>query len=220
MLERGGAYRVTISIDPKTDDPWLDQLMLTDPYGFDGRGFIHSAGVALRRWPSAAWFQPIAQIGKRGDAEWPLVPLDGGNALSPYGEKCSSLPFNYAESSEHASFCATNKKSKSCVRRALSLRASDPLPREELEAAKKAWTQDSFVYDGRRCTTTFPRKTFVSEFVASDTGEFFLFVNDAVHIAWPARDQISYRNNTGTANVSIERLPRAEAPATTTSSAP
>ena len=97
MLERGGAYRVTISIDPKTDDPWLDQLMLTDPYGFDGRGFLYSAGVALRRWPSAAWFQPIARIGKRGDAEWPLVPLDGGGALSPYGEKCSSLPFNYAE---------------------------------------------------------------------------------------------------------------------------
>jgi len=112
---------------------------------------------------------------------------------------------------------ATHKDLKSCIGRDLSLRVSDPLPREELEAAKKAWTQDSFVYDGRSCTTTFPRKTFVSEFVASDTGEFFLFVNDAVHIAWPARDQISYRNNTGAATVAIERLPRTEAPATTAS---
>jgi uncharacterized protein (DUF2235 family) len=215
MLERGGAYRLTISIDPEKDDPWLDQLMLTDPYGFDGRGFVYSAGVALRRWPSASWFQPIARIGERGDVEWPLVPLDGGGALSPYGEKCSSLPSNYAKSPEHAAFCATHKDLKSCVGRDLSLRVSDPLPREELEAAKKAWMQDSFVYDGRSCTTTFPRKTFVSEFIASDTGEFFLFVNDAVHIAWPARDQISYRNNTGAATVAIERLPRAEAPATT-----
>ena len=30
-VERGGVYRLTISIDPKSDDPWLDQLMLTDP---------------------------------------------------------------------------------------------------------------------------------------------------------------------------------------------
>ncbi|MBM3553346.1 MAG: hypothetical protein FJX45_16725 [Alphaproteobacteria bacterium] len=217
MLERGGAYRLTISIDPESDDPWLDQLMLTDPYGFDGRGFIYGAGVALRRWPSASWFHPIARIGKRGDVEWPLVPLDGGVALSPYGEKCSSLPFNYAKSPEHARFCETHKESKSCVRHDLSLRPSDPLPREELDAARKAWAQDSFVYDGRSCTTTFPRKTFVSEFIASETGEFFLFVNDAVHVAWPARDQISYRNNTGSATVSIERLPLMEAPATTAS---
>lgn len=220
MLERGAAYRLTISIDPTSDDPWLDQLMLTDPYGFDGRGFVYSAGLALRRWPSAAWFQPIARIGERGDVEWPLVPLDGGGALSPDGEKCSSLPSDYAGSAEHADFCATHKDFKSCIGRDLSLRVSDPLPREELDAARKAWTQNSFIYGGRSCTTTFPRKTFVSEFIARDTGEFFLFVNDAVHIAWPARDQISYRNNTGSATVSIERLPRAEAPATTVSSAP
>ena len=66
-VERGGVYRLTISIDPKSDDPWLDQLMLTDPYGFDAKGWVQTAGVALRRWPSAAWFHPIARIGARGD---------------------------------------------------------------------------------------------------------------------------------------------------------
>nr|WP_256031909.1 DUF2235 domain-containing protein [Methylocystis suflitae] len=219
MLERGGGYRLTISIDPEKDDPWLDRLMLTDPYGFDGKGFVYRAGVALRRWPSAAWFQPIARIGERGDVEWPLIPLDGGGALSPYGEKCSSLPSDYAESAARASFCATHKDLQSCVGGDLSLGVGDPLPPEELDAAKKAWTQDSFVYGGRSCTTTFPRKTFVSEFIASDTGEFFLFVNDAVHVSLDGRKQVFYDNNTGTAKVTIERLPR-DATRATTASAP
>lgn len=71
--------------------------------------------------------------------------------------------------------------------------------------------------DGRSCTTTFPRKTFVSEFVASDTGELFLFVNDAAHVSLDGRKQIFYDNNTGTAKVTIERLPRDAAGATTAS---
>ncbi|MBG0800079.1 DUF2235 domain-containing protein [Methylocystis sp. H4A] len=215
-VERGGVYRLTISIDPKSDDPWLDQLMLTDPYGFDAKGWIQTAGVALRRWPSAAWFHPIARIGARGDSEWPLVPIDGGGALSPRGRRCSMLPLNYSETAEHKSFCANHPAAKSCVDGGLSL-SIDPLPADELDAAKAAWARDSYSYDGKSCNSAFPRKTFVSEFVASDTGEFFLFVNDAVHMSLDGRKQIFYDNNTGTAKVMIERLPRDAARATTAS---
>ncbi|WP_281024507.1 phospholipase effector Tle1 domain-containing protein [Methylocystis rosea] len=215
-VERGGVYRLTISIDPKSDDPWLDQLMLTDPYGFDAKGLVQSAGVALRRWPSAAWFHPIARIGTRGDSEWPLVPIDGGGALSPRGRRCSMLPLNYSETAEHKSFCANHPAAKSCVDGGLSL-SIDPLPADELDAAKAAWARDSYSYDGKSCNSVFPRKTFVSEFVASDTGELFLFVNDAAHVSLDGRKQIFYDNNTGTAKVTIERLPRDAARATTAS---
>ena len=217
-VERGGVYRLTISIDPKSDDPWLDQLMLTDPYGFDAKGLVQSAGVALRRWPSAAWFHPIARIGARGDAEWPLVPIDGGGALSPHGRRCSMLPLNYSETAEHKSFCANHPGAKSCVDGGLSL-SIEPLPADELDAAKAAWARDSYSYDGKSCNSAFPRKTFVSEFVASDTGELFLFVNDAAHVSLDGRKQIFYDNNTGTAKVTIERLPR-DATRATTASAP
>lgn len=216
MLEHGAVYRLTISIDPKSDDPWLDQLMLTDPYGFDSKGWVQTAGVALRRWPSAAWFHPIARIGARGISEWPLVPIDGGGALSPRGRRCSVLPLNYSETAEHKSFCANHPGVKSCVDGGLSL-SIDPLPADELDAAKTAWARDSYSYDGKSCDSVFPRKTFVSEFVASDTGELFLFVNDAAHVSLDGRKQIFYDNNTGTAKVTIERLPRDAARATTAS---
>jgi len=215
LLERGGVYRLTISIDPKNDDPWLDQLMLTDPYGFDGKGWALGAGVVLRRWPSAAWFQPVARIGGRGDVEWPLAPSDGGGPLSARGRRCSRLPHNYGRTDEHKSFCVEHPTLKSCLHEDLSLRVADPLPRDELDAAKAAWARNSFeMGGGKSCSSPFPRKTFSTEFVARDTGELFLFVNDAAHVAWDGRAQMFYANNTGTATVTLERLPRAVAAAT------
>ncbi|MGD9543526.1 MAG: DUF2235 domain-containing protein [Methylocystis sp.] len=220
LVERGAPYRLTINVDPRNGhQPWLDQLILTDPYGFDSAGFALSAATVLRRWPSAAWFHPIARIGSRGEVEWPLIPSDGGGALPSRGRRCTRLPIRYDETPEHAEFCKSAPNAASCSA-GMALSVADPLPSDELDAATRAWTRDTFELDGRSCSSPFPRTTFMSEFIARDTGELFLFVNDAAHIAWPGRDQIFYKNNTGTATITIERLPRAEAPATTASSAP
>ena len=220
LLERGAPYRLTIKVNPRNGhQPWLDQLIMTDPYGFDSSGVALSAATVLRRWPSAAWFHPIARIGSSGEVEWPLVPSDGGGALPSRGRRCTRLPIRYDETQEHAEFCKSTPTAASC-NAGMALSVSDPLPPKELAAAKRAWTRDTFELDGRSCNSPFPRTTFVSEFIARNTGELFLFVNDAAHIAWPGRAQIFYRNNTGTATVTIERLPRADAPATTASNAP
>jgi len=220
MLERGAAYRLTIRVDPaKGDAPWLDQLIMTDPYGFDSSGVALSAATVLRRWPSAAWFHPIARIGASGEVEWPLIPVDGGGALTSRGRRCTRLPIRYTETREHREFCKLTPKAASC-REDMGMSAYDPLPISELVTATRAWQEHNSVFDGRNCSSPLPRTTFVSEFIARDAGELFLFLNDAVHIAWPGRAQIFYANNTGTAAVTIERLPRAEAPATTASSAP
>lgn len=220
LLERGAPYRLTINVDPRNGghDPWLDQLILTDPYGFNSSGVTLSAATVLRRWPSVAWFHPIARIGESGELEWPLVPVDGGGALSPRDRRCTQLPIRYDETPEHAEFCKATPKAASCDP-GMAMSVSDPLPSDELDAAKRAWTRDTFELDGRSCNSPFPRTTFVSEFIARDTGELFLFVNDAAHIAWPGRAQIFYRNNTGTATVAIERLSRVETSATTASTA-
>jgi hypothetical protein len=220
MLERGAAYRLTIGVDPeKGDAPWLDQLIMTDPYGFDSPSVILSAFTVARRWPSAAWFHPIARIGASGEVEWPLVPVDGGGALQSRGRRCTRLPVRYEETREHKEFCNLTPKAASCGD-GMGISPYDPLPTGEIAAATRAWTERNSVLDERDCSSPLPRTTFVSEFVARDAGELFLFVNDAAHIAWPGRAQIFYANNTGSATVSIERLPRAEAPETTASSAP
>lgn len=210
-LERGGAYRLAISVDLDTDDPWLDRLTLTDTYGFEGAGLAHGVGVLLRRWPSAAWFQPIARIGGRGDVEWPLAPIDGGGPLSPRGRRCSTLPRDYSVE-EHNAFCANHQEAASCASRAFRLGTWEPLPRDEIAAAKVAWMRDRFpINNGQEvCNSPFPRKTFVSEFVAADAGELFLFVNDAAHVTLNGREQAFYSNNTGTATVALERLPRTQ----------
>ena len=219
LLERGAPYRLTINVDPRNGhEPWLDQLILTDPYGFDSSGVTLSAATVLRRWPSVAWFHPIARIGESGELEWPLVPVDGGGALSSRGRRCTRLPIRYDETPEHAEFCKATPKAASC-NAGMAMSVSDPLPSNELDAAKRAWARDTFELNGRSCNSPFPRTTFVSEFIARDTGELFLFVNDAAHIAWPGRAQIFYRNNTGTATVAIERLSRAGTSATTASTA-
>jgi hypothetical protein len=170
--------------------------------------------VVLRRWPSASWFHPIARIRARGDVEWPLVPLDGGGALSPHGWRCSMLPLDYSTTADHKSFCAGHPTMKSCLNDDLSLGIADPLPRDELDAAKAAWVRSFPFEGGNSCNSSFPRMAFVSEFVTRDTGELFLFVNDAAHVAWYGRAQMFYANNTGTATVTLERLPRAAATTT------
>jgi hypothetical protein len=55
--------------------------------------------------------------------------------LSPYDLKCSSLPFDYGKSAEHASFCETHNDLKSCVGRDLSLRVSPRAVQRSLQAA-------------------------------------------------------------------------------------
>ena len=83
------------------------------------------------------------------------------------------LPLDYSTTAEHKSFCAGHPTMKSCLSDHLSLRIADPLPRDELDAAKAAWVRDSFPLEGgNSCNSSFPRKAFVSEFVARDTGNF------------------------------------------------
>ncbi len=119
------------------------------------------------------------------------------------------LPLDYSTTAEHKSFCVKHPMMKSCLSGDMSLGVADPLPRDELDAAKAAWARDYFPLEGgKSCNSSFPRKAFVSEFVARATGELFLFVNDAAHVTWDARSQMFYANNTGTATVTFERLPR------------
>lgn len=217
-VERGVAYRITIEADPaKGADPWLNQTILTDVYGFDSGDVILVAGSVLRRWLSAAWLHPIARIGATGDVEWPLVPIDRSAPLSAQGRRCTRLPIRLETTTEHKAYCATHEATPACAPSGLGW--GDPLPADERGAAVKAWTQGAFAYGRTACLSAFPRKIFVSEFVARETGEFFLFVNDAVH-AWSPRDQWTYRNNSGTATVKLERAPIfAPAPPTTAADA-
>jgi hypothetical protein len=58
----------------------------------------------------------------------------------------------------------------------------------------------------QRGGASYPRKTLVSDFVAQKTGELFLFVNDALPLAY-FPDDTHYRNNSGSARITLTRAP-------------
>jgi uncharacterized protein (DUF2235 family) len=50
-----------------------------------------------------------------------------------------------------------------------------------------------------------PSRVLISDITADATGELFLYVNDAV-LTWPGRTGMFYRNNGGTAKVTVKRI--------------
>jgi uncharacterized protein (DUF2235 family) len=239
-IERGVAYRLSIEIKKEnSDQPWFDKLFITDVHGFESKGFLLGISEPMRRWPSAAWFHPIARIGDKGDAEWPLVAIDGGAPIPARGEKCTRLPIRYDETEEYKQHCKSTKSmregaisegavpkpekkcqskyreltkqltAQKCETAKLDLPTACQLPKEELQTANAAWERNTFPWGnvGEQCTSAFPRRTFVSDFVAQQTGELFLFVNDAVVFPLGGEPQVFYQNNSGTATITLQRIP-------------
>ncbi|MBY6241684.1 DUF2235 domain-containing protein [Methylosinus sp. Sm6] len=205
-VERGAAYRLSVEIGPH-DDPWLDQTMLTDVEGFDSPGAAFLFAAVFRRWPDAAWHQPVARIGARGAEEWPLLPASRDLPLSPREGKCTGLPRDFAATAEHAAFCSSDPDPSACRALGERLKLGDPLPRAEIAAARAAWETRDFTFSGGVCRSVYPRRTLVSDFVAEATGELFLFVNDVVFFPWGQTPQGFYTDNTGTATITLERRP-------------
>lgn len=205
-VEKGAAYRVSIEIDAESghDEPWFDQLIMTDVAGFESDSLSLGVSTLFRRWPSIGWFHPVARIGATGDAEWPLISIDGAQPLQTRGEKCTQLPIRYGSEE----YCKLNKiEPRACPTDDLALSMADQLPEKKLAAARAAWSNRRFSSNSRPCLSAFPRQKLVSDFVATKTGEFFLFVNDAVFFPVGGSPQPTYLNNRGTATVTLERLP-------------
>jgi uncharacterized protein (DUF2235 family) len=203
-VERGAAYRLTVEVGPE-DDPWIDRTILTDVEGFDSVGLLHRLAAVFRRWPDAAWHQPIARIGARGAEEWPLVSNARDRPLSPREGKCTGLPRDFTATKQHEEHCATQSDAAACLSLGERLDYGAPLPREEIAAARAAWETREFTFGGGACQSVYPRRALVSDFVAEETGELFLFVNDVVFFPWRQTPQGFYTNNTGTATVTLER---------------
>lgn len=217
-VEKGAAYRLSI----KMEKPWFDQLIMTDVGGFESNTFFRKIFLTpLLRWPSAGWFQPIARIDDGGDVEWPLTAIDQSSSLPAQGVRCSRLPIPYDETPE---FCDPQQTSKEeCLSRKKAL--SDqigwygPLPKTEYGNAELAWRYSKGKWKSRAgkdsdCESPYPRDTFVSDFVARKSGELFIFVNDALPFLWQDYNAF-YKNNLGSAKVTLQRVPVGTVPTTT-----
>lgn len=177
-------------------EPFFDQTIMTDIAGFRDLSLRHLTTKPILRWWSADWFQPIARIGVGGTAEWPLVAVDGDEALDVGVDVHNQpRPIHFYKAPEYASRLTELQRGDAKADPS-RLSACDKIPEGELLAAQGIRKRQNL------------RTTYVSQFVASDNGELFLFVNDAI-MAIPFAPTIEcfYTNNTGKAKVTIERTP-------------
>jgi uncharacterized protein (DUF2235 family) len=215
-IENGGACRVTIKIT----EPWFDRTIMTDVGGFEGDTLVRKIFKApFLRWPFAGWFQPVARIGGDGDIDWPLVSNDGSGPLPIRGKKCTRMPIAYEDTQE---FCDAHRNEPGkCSGKVIMdtkneapLSYYDPLPESEMTTATEAWNSSGKSGDGNPCKSIYPRRTFVSDFVAQKSGELFLFVNDDMPVLGFGSINQFYRNNRGAATVTLQRVPLSAPPKT------
>lgn len=220
-VEKGIAYRLLIDID--RDDPWFDGPIMTDVGGFENDGLPWKIlRWPLLRWPSAGWFQPIARIGADGDVEWPITANDGSGPIPADPGGCTQMPKSYLLTDE---FCRAHDEPIPCdnARKEMeremgqswldfAIGGSKPLPPQVVANASDAWrqTQGARRNSRAKCSSSYPRMTLVSDFVAQKTGELFLFVNDAMPGFFKPAADTHYMNNRGSATITLSRAPLAD----------
>jgi uncharacterized protein (DUF2235 family) len=181
-VEKGRQYRIRIEMS----DPWFDQTILSGVNGFRKSGF-HLLALPIRRLYGADWFQPVARIGKDGTDIIPLQALTGMPADElPRKDRATYL-------TETTPFSEENSEPGRSVR---AIKWYQPISDAVLPAAFDAWRKEGL------------EQVMVAEFVAPNSGELFLFVNDAIQVV-PFLGPFDrfYGNNRGTAKVDLQHVP-------------
>jgi uncharacterized protein (DUF2235 family) len=80
VLEKDHRYIITLTTREGSGHRWFDRDIPTDPIGFPSDSLRYWSATPLRRWWNADWFKPIARIGRFGNDEYVLDPM---NDLAP-----------------------------------------------------------------------------------------------------------------------------------------
>ena len=197
-IEKGRKYRIWIDVR----DPWFDRTIMSGANGFRDSSWRHVLASSIRRWSGAGWFQPVLRIGAKGNTELPLeainvMPADQlPRPLNPMDpEDKTTRPVRLEDTAEF-------KDPASELHRSWQPFGNfAPIPAAALPAAGNVWRKQGLA------------DRMVADFVAADTGEIFLYVNDAVQL-FPLLGPFNkyYNNNSGTARVQLQRMPLPPAP--------
>lgn len=215
-LVEGHTYRVWVEMAT----PFFDQSIMTDIAGFSEGLPRHVPAKLIRRWWNADWFQPIARVGHKGIAEWPLQALDGAVAVklgenkvpraAADGTKATesteqNVPIEFWEADRYKSRLDELRKEQEILDKQKKKETVDPsridtcekIPETELTAAQQ-------IHRDQRGL----RRTLVSQFTAPASGELFLYLNDAIAaVPFGPTFKCFYNNNSGRARVTVEAVP-------------
>jgi uncharacterized protein (DUF2235 family) len=191
-VEKGRHYTLWIEMN----HPFFDQTIMTDVAGFRDLSLRYVMALPIRRHWSADWFQPIARIGAGGNAEWALIAVDGSEALE-LGQDVAgkNIDNRFYEAEEYAPRLAELHRGEAKADPS-RLEWCAKLPDKEYAAAEMIRNEQNL------------RRTYVSQFAAPESGELFLYVNDAI-AAVPFGPTVTcfYNNNRGSAKVTIQSMP-------------
>ena len=172
----GRKYRIRLDMDEGVNGEWFDKGIRADVAGFSADSIRHYTAAPLKRWWRENWFQPIARIGEVGNYEHVLQP----------GAPLPSVRFKH---------CRPPQEELS----GLDAIQNTPLPAPE---EFKKMQLDCEARDPKRLR---PNRVLISDITANATGELFLYVNDAILMV-PGLANVFYRNNSGSAKVTVTRI--------------
>lgn len=184
-VEKDHKYRIWISVV----DPWFDRTIMSGANGFQLYDPKHVVALPIRRWYAADWFQPVVRISSQGTAELPLTAANAmpADQLPRKGPDGKDLPI-HVEDADAGSNLPPNWQKK--------FGNYEPIPDAILPAAREIWQRQGLA------------KLMVADFVAPESGELFLYVNDAIQIfPFFGPFELYYKNNRGSAKVEVQRLP-------------
>jgi uncharacterized protein (DUF2235 family) len=190
-LIAGRKYRIQLDMDTGVSGEWFDKGIRTDVAGFTADSMRHYMASPLKRWWWENWFQPIARIGEIGNYEHVLQPA-------------APLPVVHFD-------CPRKKRLSRWEARWEAIKgipeAIEGIPEAIRDTPSPATAEFKQTQPdceaGERIP---PNRTLISDITADATGELFLYVNDAVW-AFPGRPtDFFYRNNSGTAKVTVKRI--------------
>lgn len=194
-VEKDHKYRIWIAIK----DPWFDRTIMSGVNGFQFYGVLQLVALPSRRWIRAEWFQPILRIGGQGTAEMPLASLDAAQPdrlprrRAENGRKIDR-PIQVEDTPEFAD--PTGGLRRRWPNFDAKFGSFEPLKGDALAAAREIWSRQDLA------------RLMVADFVATESGELFLYVNDAIQVfPFFGPFQLYYGNNSGTAEVHVLRLP-------------
>jgi hypothetical protein len=153
--------------------------------------------LPIRRLYRADWFQPVARIGAEGGVELLLKEIDElpadelprpRNPTDPNNK--ATYPIRVEDTDE---FSDTDGELR---RRWSHFGYFEPIPEAARRAAREVWRKQGLA------------SRMVADFVAPESGAFFLYVNDAIQVVpfVGAFDRF-YKDNDGTAKVTLQRIP-------------
>ncbi|MDA9438354.1 hypothetical protein XH98_04275 [Bradyrhizobium sp. CCBAU 51745] len=215
-VEKGRKYRVFIDVK----EPWFDRTTLSGANGFRTHGLRHTIALPELRLYAANWFQPVVRIGTKGVIELPLQAINviPADALPRRTKPTLPAEDDVEGRDQYPVSLDDIDRFKDELK---TLGNFEPIPQDMLADAGQVWRNEGLT------------DRIVAEFIAPDSGELFFYVNDAVQVfpqllpasmvppwlmAIQGPPDLFYRNNTGTAKISVQRLPAPALPAAKTTS--